>query len=58
MEMMMSTIELRAQRATQPSLLLRGVTRIAATLGMVLEALDEAISQADEARRRYPFIAE
>ena len=54
----MSTIELRAQRAMQPSLLLRGLTRIAATLGMVLEALDEAISQADEARRRYPFIAE
>lgn len=53
----MSTIELRVQRAMQPSLLLRGLARVAATLGMVFEVLDEAISQADEARRRYPFIA-
>ena len=53
----MSTIEVRAQRAIQPSLLMRGLARVAATLGMVLEVLDEAISQADEARRRYPFTA-
>jgi hypothetical protein len=54
---MMSTIELRASRATHPSLLLRGLARIGSAICIVFEVMDEALSQADAARRRYPFTA-
>jgi hypothetical protein len=53
----MSTVDLRASRATHTSSVFGGVARIVSALRMTFEALDEAISEADKARRRYPFTA-